>query len=161
MEWRTSVEGQLGAAIDMLEQAIVACPDSLWGEASDPHAFWYVAYHTLFFLDCYVSDEGDDYAPPPPFTRDELDERGLLPPRVYVKTELLDFCAHGRARMRSTLSTITDDESRARCAFTWLDLSRGEMLLYTMRHVQHHTGQLNMLLRQSGHPAPRWVRTAR
>jgi uncharacterized damage-inducible protein DinB len=32
-----------------------------------------------------------------------------------------------------------------------------ELLLYNMRHVQHHAAQLNLLLRQGINDAPRWV----
>jgi uncharacterized damage-inducible protein DinB len=31
------------------------------------------------------------------------------------------------------------------------------LLLYNMRHVQHHTAQLNLLLRQRGIIPPNWV----
>ena len=36
-------------------------------------------------------------------------------------------------------------------------MSNGELLLYNMRHVQHHAAQLNMLLRQATDSAPDWV----
>jgi uncharacterized damage-inducible protein DinB len=37
-------------------------------------------------------------------------------------------------------------------------MSNGELLLYNMRHVQHHAAQLNMLLRRRTNSAPpRWV----
>jgi uncharacterized damage-inducible protein DinB len=32
-----------------------------------------------------------------------------------------------------------------------------EILLYNMRHVQHHAAQLNLLLRQVINDAPGWV----
>ena len=32
-----------------------------------------------------------------------------------------------------------------------------EILLYNMRHVQHHAAQLNLLLRQAINDAPEWV----
>jgi uncharacterized damage-inducible protein DinB len=32
-----------------------------------------------------------------------------------------------------------------------------ELLLYDLRHLQHHTAQLNLLLRQRTNSAPRWV----
>jgi len=32
-----------------------------------------------------------------------------------------------------------------------------EILLYNMRHVQHHTAQLNLLLRQEINEAPEWI----
>jgi hypothetical protein len=35
-----------------------------------------------------------------------------------------------------------------------------EILLYNMRHVQHHAAQLNQLLRISIQDAPKWVSQA-
>ena len=38
------------------------------------------------------------------------------------------------------------------------DMSVLELALYNLRHIQHHTAQLNLLLRQrTGEAAPRWV----
>jgi uncharacterized damage-inducible protein DinB len=53
---------------------------------------------------------------------------------------------------------MTGEKANRRCGFEWLDLSVAEMLLYNMRHVQHHAGQLNRILRQKIDSAPRWVR---
>jgi uncharacterized damage-inducible protein DinB len=36
-------------------------------------------------------------------------------------------------------------------------MSNGELLIYNMRHVQHHAAQLNMLLRERTNSAPNWV----
>ena len=49
-EWRELLWGQLGGAIDMLENAIVACPDEVWRAGEPARALWYLTYHTLFFL---------------------------------------------------------------------------------------------------------------
>jgi hypothetical protein len=149
---------QSGAAIDMLNNAIRACPDPLWGDRNQRPEFWYTAFHALFFLDCYASNSEATYQPPSPFTLSELDERGILPDRVYSKTELLAFLEHGRARCRSAIDSLTEDSARARCGFSWLDLSVAELTLYNMRHVQHHAAQLNLLLTQNGFKAPPWVR---
>ena len=43
------------------------------------------------------------------------------------------------------------------CPFLYRKMSNGELLLYNMRHVQHHAAQLNMLLRQKTDSAPDWV----
>jgi uncharacterized damage-inducible protein DinB len=53
---------------------------------------------------------------------------------------------------------MTEEKANRRCGFEWLDLSVAETLLYNMRHVQHHAGQLNLILRQKIDSAPRWVR---
>ena len=73
----------------MLENAIKDCPEKVWGKVIGLKEFWYIAFHTLFFLDLYLSASDKGFRPPAPFTLDEMDERGLLPDRVYTKEELL------------------------------------------------------------------------
>jgi uncharacterized damage-inducible protein DinB len=41
-----------------------------------------------------------------------------------------------------------------------MQFSTLEILLYNMRHVQHHAAQLNLLLRQEINKAPDWVSQA-
>ncbi len=158
--WKTVIWRQFGAAIDMLENAMNASPDNVWSKRADEsgyHDFWYISYHTLFFLDYYLSDSAEGFAPPVPFTLDELDPAGLLPDHVYTKDELLAYLEHGREKCRAGIAATTDAKMRQRCGFERLELSVGELLLYNMRHVQHHAAQLNLILRQSVDSAPRWV----
>jgi hypothetical protein len=157
---REMIWSQFGAAIDMLESAMRACPDELWYDRSRTPQFWYVAFHTLFFVDLYLSDTDAGFTPPSPFTLDEMDPAGIMPDRPYTKEELSSYLAHGRGKCRLTISSLTPDRAARRCGFSWLDLTVAELLLYNMRHVQHHTGQLNMMLRQATDSAPRWVRKA-
>jgi hypothetical protein len=152
---------QFGAAIDMLENAMNACPEEVWSDRSRTPEFWYIAFHTLFYLDCYLSDSDKGFTPPSLFTLDELDPAGILPDRVYTKEELHSYLEHGRKKCKKTIEALTAEKSLQRCGFDWLDLSVGEMLLYNMRHVQHHAAQLNLILRQRIDSAPRWVRRAK
>jgi hypothetical protein len=145
----------------MLENALVACPDELWSDRSQRPEFWYVAFHTLFFLDYYLSDSFEGFAPPAPFTLDELDPRGLLPERPYTKAELQTYLEHGRKKCQETIAALTDEQARRRCVFPWGEVSGAELLLDNMRHVQHHAAQLNLILRQKTDSAPRWVATAK
>jgi hypothetical protein len=158
--WKTTIWQQFGAAIDMLENALLACPDEVWSDPAHRAAeqeFWYLAYHTLFFLDYYLSESADGFAPPAPFALAELDPAGILPERVYTKDELHAYLEHGRKKCRATIAALTDERARQRCGFERPDVSVAELLLYTMRHVQHHAAQLNLILRQTTGSAPRWV----
>jgi hypothetical protein len=159
--WKTSLWNQFGAAIDMLENAIVACPESLWADRSRNPEFWYVTYHTLFWLDYYCSDSPDGFAPPAPFGLEEMDPTGVLPPRVYTKSELLAYLAHCRAKCRAAIESLSPEKARGRRSLLGsIDLALDELYLYNMRHVQHGAGQLNLILRQTIDSAPRWVRVA-
>src|SRR5688572_12821756 len=94
--WKTILWQQFGAAIDMLENAVVACPDELWGDRSRTPEYWYLVYHTLFWLDYYLSESETGFRPPAPFTLGELDPTGVLPERVYTRDELRSYLEHGR-----------------------------------------------------------------
>jgi hypothetical protein len=159
--WRESLWAQFGAAIDMLENGIDACPDHLWGDRTRQPELWYLVYHTLFYLDLYLSDARDGFAPPTPFTLAELDPAGVLPARVYSKTELLEYLNHGREKARARIAQMTLEDAGKRCDYNWIELSVLESLLYNMRHVQHHVAQLNLLLRQAGETSPGWVASAK
>lgn len=148
---------QFGGAIDMLENAMLACPDRLWNDRSRQPEFWYVVFHTLFFLDLYLSNPVEGFAPPVPFTRDELDPAGVLPERPYTKDELQTYLDHGRKKCRTTIEALTDEKARQHVRFGSVEGSALELLLYNMRHVQHHAAQLNLVLRQTIDSAPRWV----
>jgi hypothetical protein len=159
--WRAVVWQQFGAAIDMLENALAACPDHLWSDRSRQPEFWYAVFHTLFFLDLYLSGSVEGFAPPAPFTLDELDPAGLLPEQPYSKDQLHAYLEHCRRKCRTTVEALTDDDARRPCTFDWLEVTFAELLLYNLRHVQHHAAQLNLLLRQTVASAPRWVARAR
>jgi hypothetical protein len=155
--WRQLTYRQFGAAIDTLKNAINACPDKLWGDQSRFHQFWYMVYHTLFFLDYYLTADPDNFAPPEPFTLSELDPAGVLPDRVYTKAELLGYLKHGKNKCRETILNMTEERAKEPFSFGKVELSIAELQLYSMRHVQHHSAQLNLILRQETDLAPGWV----
>lgn len=155
--FRTILWQQFGAAIDMLENALVACPDEVWSDRSRRPEFWYVAYHTLFWLDFNLSDSTKGFSPPAPFTLEEMDPAGIIPERPYTKEELQTYLEHGRKKCRARIEALTDEKTRQRWVFGTVDLSVVELLLFNMRHVQHHAAQLNLILRQTIDSAPRWV----
>ena len=159
--WRAIVWSQFGAAIDMLDNALLACPDDLLSDRSQHQEFWYVAYHALFWLDLYLSGSVEDFAPPAPFTLDELDPRGLLPERPYTKDELRTYLKFCHQKCQATIGALTDEAARRRCTFRWGEVSFAELLLYNMRHVQEHASQLSLILGQQVGSAPGWVGRAK
>jgi hypothetical protein len=52
------------------------------------------------------------------------------------------------------------ERARRHCGLEWIDLGVAELLLYNVRHVQHHAAQLNLILRQTTDSAPSWVATS-
>ena len=155
---KETIWNQFGAAIDMFENAINACPEKLWGNQIGEREFWYLAYHTLFWLDFYLSDSPDNFQPPKPFTLSEFDPEGALPERIYSKVEMINYLDHSRKKCKKRIQALTEENANQKFNFGSINLSVMELLFYNMRHVQHHAAQLNLLLRQNINSAPRWVK---
>jgi len=145
---------QIGASIDMLENAIAACSNDNWNSESQ---FWYVCYHTLFFLDYYLDENPDQFAPPQPFTMSEFDPANLRPYQVYTKVELTEYCEYCRSKCKSVVGKLNCQNAENRFINDYRDYSFLEILIYNLRHVQHHVGQLQLLLRQSNDTVPNWI----
>jgi len=152
--FKETIWKQFGATIDMLENAIAMCPEKLW---NNENKFWYKAFHTLFYLDYYLTIDPDTFAPPAPFTLSEFDPSGKMPDRVYTKEELLTYVKANKRKLHDVMKNMTEETAMKRWVNPDRDFSFFEMLLYNMRHVQHHTAQFNMLLRQGINNAPGWV----
>ncbi|GHO76882.1 hypothetical protein KSD_46530 [Ktedonobacter sp. SOSP1-85] len=167
---RTALWWQFGAAIDVLKNALVACPASLWKErlwsAPSDHSlppwlppefahFWYIVYHTLFWLDLYLSgSREEDFAPPAPFIWTEGNP-AVSPERPYTKEELLVYLVQIRQKCQTTIADLSDEKAHQQVDYPWTEgklVSYLELLLYTMRHVQEHAAQLSLFLGQHGIP---------
>lgn len=154
---KDSLWSQLGASIDMLENVIQLCPDELWNSEK---AFSIQAYHTLFFLDYYSTLKPVGFAPRKPFTHSEFeDEKPIV---IFSKIDILNYLNFNRLKCYKLIMNLTPELLEGR----WINESKTmnysvlEILIYNMRHVQHHVGQLNMMLRQNVNEAPRWVKRA-
>jgi len=99
-------------------------------------AFWYVSYHTIFWLDLYLTGEVEGFVPPTPFTLDELNPAGVLPPRVYSREELIGYLEHCRHKCLETIGALTHERAYRLCRFPWGELPFAELLLDNLRHVQ-------------------------
>src|SRR5262249_19499548 len=123
--WRPALLSQYGAALDMLENAMRASPDRVWADAADPveRQFWYLAFHTLWWHDYSFARSERGFAPPEPFTLDELDPAGRYPDSPYPLAQLLAYLEHGRRRCRERIGELTEAEADERCGFAGRELS--------------------------------------
>lgn len=170
LPWQTIIWQQFGAAIDDLANTLHACPDELWRARlwDNPDAeqfflpeYWYVVYHTLFWLDLYLTGAEEGFVPPAPFALIEQDENGPIPAQPYTKAELAAYLQACRQRCQATIAALTEAAAQRRCRFGWGEVSFAELLLYNMRHVSGHAAQLNLLLGQRMGSAPNWVTQAK
>ena len=151
MLWR-----QFSVTIDSFGDALRDCPDELWEKhlwedkpdqwvVAGFSAYWYLCYHTLFWLDLYLTGAEEGFAPPEPFDLVEMEANEVLP-RTYTRQELFDYLEICRQKCKEIISALSIEQAYRLCHFPWGELPFGELLLYTMRHVQEHAAQLHLFL---------------
>jgi hypothetical protein len=165
IELKNSLWKQFGASIDTLEETIKLCPDNLLMANS---RFFYMTFHVLIFLDYYLTIPPSNFSPALPFTpgdgrdipENAIDD--LIPDRHYSKKELLDYLRVSREKCRKLITSLTEEKIVSgrfveEAETDAMNYSILEILLYNMRHVQHHAAQMNLLLRQEINDASGWV----
>ncbi len=161
-----------GAAIDMLSEAVRMCPETLWLRQDK---FYYLSFHTAIFLDYYLANPVAGFKPVLPYKLTNPDELppyaidDVLPVRFYSRKEIRDGL--GLIREKGRLRVLSAGEQtfvkpwiqpeeiamHLGCPALVENYSVLEILFYNLRHVQHHTAQLNLLLRQETGRAPEWI----
>lgn len=147
------LSNQFGAALKMVENAILACPETIW---NNERKFWYQGFHVLFFTDYYLSKDPVNFQPPAPFDQSEFEDR--MPAQVYTKEQLLNYVKHCENRFKHFLTDVQPQGQQQRWinGSKTMDYSYVEIVLYNMRHLQHHAAQMNLILRLEGAEVPEW-----
>jgi hypothetical protein len=161
-ELSAAIRSQYEAALRMLRLAIEACPEQAWDDAGEKNRFWHVAYHAVFFTHLYLHDSYETFRPWPGH-RPEYQFLGQAPgppPRParigapLTKAEVQALLSLVRAELPARLAALTPG---APSGFHWLSFDKLELHLYSIRHLQHHTGQLVDRLRERHAILTAWV----
>lgn len=160
------------SAIDMLKGVINICPDELW--KTDKKIF-YMAYHTTIFLDYYMTYPVSDFKPMLPYTivpENELPKEAIddvIPDQHFSQQEMIVYLNEIRKKCERL---ILDSEGNI-FSKQWIKKSEInihglcpsivenytilEIMFYNFRHLQHHIGQLNFMLRTKANMATDWI----
>ncbi len=149
------VWNQFGASIDMLINVIASCPDNYF--VKNPR-FYFIAFHSAIFLDYYSTIPPREFSSKLSFTQKEPRDRpteaidDMIPDKIYSKKELVEYVKLSREKCWQLIFSLTDEKLEERFKEgdepNDMDYPILEILLYNLRHTQHHTAQLNLLLRQ-------------
>ena len=157
MDLSHAICSQFLAALEMLRNAITACPETLWDRPADQNRFWHVAYHTLFYAHLYLQKARESFRPWAKHRQGH--ERFDRPPtdpgyEPYSKADLLEYLEFCWQEVRDRTAQL---DPEAPSGFHWLPFSKLETHLYNIRHVQQHTGELMERLGQAGIEVKDWV----
>ena len=151
-----AIQEQYGAAIKMLEIVMKKCPEEIWDDRTGGPPFWQVVYHTMWYLDWYLSgtkEERETFK-----AKYNYDGRlNPVPDKKLTHTQLLDYMTDIKIKARDRFNEIDVDDLIASPVFEWHGNSVLSSLLYNLRHVMLHIGALNFRLHSRGIKLENWV----
>jgi hypothetical protein len=126
------IQSQYLAAMEMLKQVIVKCPEALWNAPGDQDPCWRKAYHTLFYAHLYLQENQDSFVP---WEKHHDPDTGL----PFTQDDVLEYLAFVQKQVIARVPVL-DMENES--GFYWLPFTRLELQLYNIRHIQQHAGEL-------------------
>lgn len=143
MRSKEIIKSQYWASLEMLRQAILKCPDSLWHNPDYKNQFWHIAFHVIFYTHFYLHLTEEEFVPwekhiqelvplgsPQSSTNNDL---------AYSKAEILAYLELCLEELTGHVDALNlESES----GFDWLPFNKLELQFYNIRHVQQHTGEL-------------------
>jgi hypothetical protein len=126
------LQSQYLAALAMLKHAIVKCPEDVWDDPQDKDAFWFKAYHALYYAHLYLQPTRGDFVRWKNHTKPE--SSAPLP-----KGEVLHYLRFVEEEVaRRIPTTDLDGES----GFHGFRMNKLELQFVNIRHIQQHAGEL-------------------
>jgi len=143
--------GQYEAALAMTKLRIEACPDEHWETKVGEGTIKQDAYHLLFWANYYLTEHESKFVP------NEFNERGgdEFQPVIsegLSKADTLAFIEKTHENIITSLERETEGtlhgDSGFPSVFRRRPLSRLELHIYNIRHIQHHMAQMSLALRK-------------
>ena len=169
---RSALKSQYHASLAMLKQTIDRCPDDLWASGEFLNPFWRIAYHTLYYTDLYLQPTEFDFKPwehhqtrvqhmddiPGPVETEAWLELPHRPPRTgkpYTKAQVLEYWHRCDEMVDDAVDAL--DLLHPESGFSWYKMPKAEHPIVSIRHIQHHAGQLGDRVRAKVNVGIGWV----
>ena len=143
MTAKDAMQSQYLAALAMLREMVERCPPALWLDAQFKNQTWQVAYHALFFTHLYLHPKIAEFKA---WERHRTDYENLGPHRMpnigepYSQADVLEYLILCEEQVRTWIPQL---DLEGPSGFDWLPFNKLEHLLYNLRHLQQHTGELS------------------
>ena len=146
-ELKKAITGQYEAALCMLHQCIIQCKPEHWEGRIANDTFRQISYHTLFYVDFYLSPTEESFVLRDVHQRGGDERQPILSPGLEPD-ETLHYLTICLQKVIENVADETRESLEGPSGFALRKFSRVELHFYNIRHIQHHTGQLSAYLRR-------------
>jgi hypothetical protein len=163
-EIKKSYSRQIGAAFKMLENVINNANDTTWTSRLNNMPFWQICYHVLWYTDFYFHANQETFRPQS-FDMEGIKNYWIKPDSQMIenqkhpisKKDMLFYCNYGRQKAQQFIDGIDVTYFTTPSPFEWHGFPKIDIVDYNIRHLQHHIGQLDIILRREQDIGNPWI----
>lgn len=140
--------------VTMLKQLIEVCPDDFWRDSTNK--YWRHVFHATTSMKFWFRQEKDEEFSIPDFGKDikeALDEECTDYPTKEEMTMYVDSISNQAFKFIDDLN----DEGLLKPCVLYEEITKADVILMQIRHVQHHVGYCNSILNSNHLKALEWV----
>ncbi|MCT2535141.1 DinB family protein [Aquibacillus koreensis] len=148
-------KNQFYLSFSMLEQMIDMCPDDLWYEQKDGFVFWQQLLHALTGMNFWFRLDNETFIEP-------FENKKVYPELQHVaedplsRQELFSYKEEVKATVEAYFAN-KDDAWLQKRSVVFKSLTNLDIIFGQVRHVQHHVGYCNSILREHNKGVVKWL----
>ena len=155
------IKKEVKVCFDMIELAINNMDDNEWGETKNEWSYATNLYHIIETMEFYLYDNenGMNNAGELGIKTEDLSKEEI-PTQInqLKKPFFVKYLERVKDLLFTKLETFTDSDLYDTDDFSkWGFTTRYYKYSYVIRHTMFHTGELNLLLRNSGRSRIKWL----
>ncbi len=145
---------QFAPTLQMAADVIDVCTDSDWVSRARGNPFWQYVMHGLIGVQFWFREASEAFAPPD-FGDGPVPDLDRIPSFDLDRITARRYLEHIRKRVETFFASL-DDRRLLATASVYEKCTYADLILMQTRHIQHHVGYCNCLLRDRGAATAKW-----
>jgi hypothetical protein len=145
---------QFEPTLEMLKQLIEVCPDDFWRDTKQK--YWKHIFHATTSMKFWFRQQRDEEFKIPDFGKDITEALDKECSNYPTKEEMTEYVEEILSVARKFLDELTDDKLLEPCVL-YEEITKTDVILMQIRHVQHHIGYCNNILNSNHLEAVKWL----
>ncbi|WP_312151702.1 DinB family protein [Paenibacillus sp. FSL R10-2796] len=145
---------QFDPTVEMLKNLIEVCPDHFWKDAK--HKYWRHIFHATTSMKFWFRQQKDEEFTIPDFGKDITEDLDKECSDYPTKEEMTEYVEEILSVARNFFAELTDGRLLEPCVL-YEEITKTDVILMQIRHVQHHIGYCNSILNSNHLQTAMWL----